>query len=55
MGGDIFQIATKRFIIWQTQAGISNVKIEYSTTGNTGPWTAITPSPPAAAVRAIHG
>ncbi|MBK9985237.1 MAG: hypothetical protein IPP15_23305 [Saprospiraceae bacterium] len=49
VGGDIFQIATKRFIIWQTQAGINNVKLEYSTTGNTGPWTTITPSTPAAA------
>lgn len=49
VGGDIFQIATKRFIIWQTQAGISNVKLEYSTAGNTGPWTTITPSTPAAA------
>ncbi|MGB4846282.1 MAG: YCF48-related protein, partial [Saprospiraceae bacterium] len=49
VGGDIFQISTKRFIIWQTQAGINNVKLEYSTTGNTGPWTTITPSTPAAA------
>lgn len=31
-GGDIFQIGTKRFIIWQIQAGITNVKLEYSTT-----------------------
>ena len=47
-GGDIFQIGTKRFIIWQVQAGISNVKIQYSTTGNTGPWTTVTNSTPAA-------
>ncbi|HZV68489.1 MAG TPA: YCF48-related protein [Saprospiraceae bacterium] len=43
-GGDIFQIGTRRFIIWQVQAGINNVKLEYSTNGNTGPWTIITPS-----------
>lgn len=48
-GGDIFQISTKRFIIWQVQAGISNVKLQYSTTGNAGPWTTITNSTPAAA------
>lgn len=49
VGGDIFQIATRRFIIWQAQAGIANVKIEYSITGNAGPWTVITPSTPASA------
>ena len=48
VGGDIFQIATKRFIIWQAQAGIANVKLEYSTSGNTGPWTTIIASTPAA-------
>lgn len=48
IGGEIFQISTSRFIIWQAQAGIANVKIEYSTTGNTGPWTTITNSTPAA-------
>jgi photosystem II stability/assembly factor-like uncharacterized protein len=47
-GGDIFQIGTRRFIIWQVQAGINNVRLEYSTTGNGGPWTTITPSTPAA-------
>lgn len=47
-GGDIFQIGTKRFIIWQAQAGISNVKLQYSTTGNSGPWITITNSTPAA-------
>ncbi|MEO6131430.1 MAG: YCF48-related protein, partial [Saprospiraceae bacterium] len=46
-GGDIFQIGTKRFIIWQAQAGIANVKLEYSTVGNSGPWTIISPSTPA--------
>lgn len=46
-GGEIFQIATKRFIIWQAQAGIANVKLEYST-NNGGNWTVITPSTPAA-------
>lgn len=46
-GGDIFQVGTKRFIIWQTQPGINNVKLQYSTTGNTGPWITITPSTPA--------
>ncbi|MBK9106618.1 MAG: hypothetical protein IPL92_19185 [Saprospiraceae bacterium] len=47
-GGDIYQVGTKRYIIWQVQAGITNVKLQYSTTGNTGPWTTITPSTPAA-------
>ncbi len=47
-GGDIFQIGTKRFIIWQVLAGITNVKLEYSIAGNNGPWTIITPSTPAA-------
>ncbi len=47
-GGDIFQVGTKRFIIWQVQAGISNVKLQYSTTGNAGPWTTIIASTPAA-------
>ncbi len=46
-GGEIFQIATKRFIIWQAQSGIANVKLEYST-NNGGNWTVITPSTPAA-------
>ncbi len=41
IGGDIFQVGTKRYIIWQAQAGISNVKLQYSTTGSTGPWTTI--------------
>ena len=48
VGGDIFQIGTKRFIIWQAQPGITNVKLEYSTTGNTGPWLPIIASTPAA-------
>lgn len=48
VGGEIFQIATPRFIIWQAQASVSNVKIEYSTTGNSGPWTTIVASTPAA-------
>lgn len=47
-GGDIFLVSNKRFIIWQVQAGISNVKLQYSTTGNAGPWTTITASTPAA-------
>ncbi len=47
-GGDIFQITTARYIIWQAQASIANVKIEYSTTGNNGPWTTIVNSTPAA-------
>ncbi|MBK8698519.1 MAG: hypothetical protein IPN29_02840 [Saprospiraceae bacterium] len=47
-GGEIFQIGTKRFIIWQSQAGISSVKLQYSTAGNTGPWTTIVASTPAA-------
>lgn len=46
-GGEIFQIGTKRSIIWQVQAGIANVKIEYSTT-NGSSWAVITPSTPAA-------
>ncbi len=47
-GAEIFQISTIRYIIWQTQAGITNVKLEYSTTGNAGPWTTIVASTPAA-------
>lgn len=46
-GGDIFLVATRRFIIWQAQAGVTNVKLEFSTTGNTGPWTTIIASTPA--------
>ncbi len=48
VGGDLFLVGTKRFIIWQVQAGINNVKLQYSTSGSTGPWTTITPSTPAA-------
>lgn len=47
-GADIFLVGTKRFIIWQVQAGINNVKLQYSTTGNTGPWTTIIASTSAA-------
>jgi len=47
-GGEIFQIATRRYIIWQAQPGVSNVKIEYSISGNNGPWMNIVNSTPAA-------
>jgi hypothetical protein len=47
IGADIFQIASKRFIIWQAQPSINNVKIECSTTGNTGSYSTIVASTPA--------
>ncbi len=46
-GGEIFQIASKRFIIWQAQPSVTNVRIEYSIAGNNGPWITVAASTPA--------
>ncbi len=45
-GGEIFQIGMKRFIIWQVQPGITNVKIEYSKDGGSS-WFSVVASTPA--------
>lgn len=46
-GGEIFQISTKRFIIWQAQPSVANVKIEYSVDGGNN-WLTVINSTPAA-------
>ncbi len=46
-GGEIFQILTKRFIIWQAQPSVANVKIEYSVDGGNN-WLTVINSTPAA-------
>jgi photosystem II stability/assembly factor-like uncharacterized protein len=46
-GGEIFQIGTKRFIIWQAQNSVTNVKIEYSIDGGAN-WLSVINSTPAA-------
>lgn len=47
-GGEIFQIGTKRFVLWQAQSGITNVKIDYSIDGGSN-WLTVINSTPAAA------
>ncbi len=47
-GGEIFQFGTKRFIIWQVQAGISNLRLEYSIDGGNN-WLLVVASTPASA------
>jgi|GEM_PF-1465637 len=46
-GGEIFQISTNRFIIWQAQPSVTNVKIEYSVDGGNN-WLTVINSTPAA-------
>lgn len=46
-GAEIFQTGTKRFILWQAQSSITNVKIDYSVDGGSN-WLPVINSTPAA-------